>query len=156
MLITGDQLLAHVVGDYILQSDWMANSKTKSSWPALAHVLTYMLPFLFLTRSLPALAFIVGTHFIIDRWRLARYICWIKNFLQPRFAWTRTCSCGSTEKCGHDCGQPVTSQVRNYPWSECVGTGYHKDRPPFMAVWLMIITDNAMHVLLNGLALKYL
>ncbi len=129
-MITADQLLCHAIGDYCLQSDWMANNKTKRSLAALAHVATYALPFLFLRPSVPALAVIVGTHFVIDRWRLARYVCWWKN-----------------QVFGADPFQP---------WSECDGTGYHKDRPPWMAVWLMIIADNCMHVILNGIALKYL
>jgi len=128
-MLTADQLLAHVVGDYILQSDWMANEKTKKNVAALAHVLTYVLPFLFITQSPIALGIIVVSHFVIDRWRLARYVCWFKNFLAPK-------------------GQ-------NRPWSECQATGYHADRPPWMTVWLMIITDNAMHALCNGLAIYY-
>jgi hypothetical protein len=46
-MITANQLVAHAVGDYILQSDWMANEKTKRSLAALLHVMTYALPFLF-------------------------------------------------------------------------------------------------------------
>lgn len=131
MFITADQLVLHAIGDYVLQSDWMANEKTKRKVAALAHVVTYTLPWLFLTTSWKALVFIAVTHFIIDHWRLARYICWLKNEVFSPKDW-------------------------RHPWSECVGTGYHKDRPPWMAVWLMIIADNVMHVLLNGLAMKYL
>lgn len=39
---------------------------------------------------------------------------------------------------------------------ECAATGYPPDRPPFLAVWLLIIADNILHVLINGLALRYL
>lgn len=129
-MITADQLVLHALGDYVLQSDWMATTKTTKSIAALAHVVTYTLPFLLVTRSPAALAVILVTHFVIDRWRLARYACWLKNWLGPA---------GS-----------------NFPWSECVGTGYHKDRPPWMSVWLMIIADNTAHVICNGLALAYL
>jgi hypothetical protein len=127
-MITADQLVAHAIGDYILQSDWMATEKTKRSLAACAHVLTYFLPFLFLTRSLAALVFIAGTHFVIDRWRLARYVCWAKNWPWP--------------------GHPA--------WSACVNTGYPSDRPVWLATWLLIIADNIMHVVLNGIALRYL
>ena len=92
--------------------------------------MTYTLPFLFLTRSVVALAVICVTHFVIDRWRLARYVVWVKNYLAPR---------GS-----------------NRPWSECVGTGYPAERPAWLAVWLLIIADNVMHVTINALALAYL
>lgn len=127
-MITADQLLAHVIGDYVIQSDYMATEKTKKSIAAAAHVVTYALPFLFLTTSVAALAVIVGTHFIIDRWRLARFICWAKNWPWPG----------------------------RQPWSKCVGTGYPEDRPAWLAVWLMIIVDNTLHVSINGLAILWL
>jgi len=141
-MITADQLIAHAVGDYVVQSDWMANTKTKKSIAALAHVLTYTLPFLFLTRSPAALAIIAGTHFIIDRWRLARYVCWAKNWLGA----------------GKFVVQEPLGEVylpANLPWSECKATGYTPDTPPWLAVWLLIIVDNTMHVICNGLALHY-
>jgi hypothetical protein len=123
-------LLAHLVGDYILQSDWMANEKTKRWLPAWAHAVTYGLPFLLVTQSPTALAVIVVTHAVIDHYRLARHVVWAKNFLAPRAWW--------------------------HPWSECSATGYHKDRPPWMTVWLMIIADNAMHLIINVAAVHYL
>jgi Protein of unknown function (DUF3307) len=173
-MITADQLVCHAVGDYILQSDWMANTKTKQSVAAFAHVLTYMLPFLFLRPSPFALFVIVSTHFVIDRWRLARYVCWAKNWLAiPQ----RRESCGVVigmeyTTCGQHYGKNAVNGTGlcerhggtevapvspvNYPWSECSATGYHKDRPAWMAVWLMIIADNTMHIFINGLALTYL
>jgi Protein of unknown function (DUF3307) len=78
-MFTASQLVAHAFGDYILQTQWMADWKAKRSLAALAHVLTYLLPFLLLTRSPLALLVIGGTHFLIDRFRLARYVCWLKN-----------------------------------------------------------------------------
>lgn len=78
-LFTADQLVAHAVGDYILQSDWMADNKTKSHVAAAVHAITYTLPFVFLTHNPWALAMICGTHFVIDRWRLARFVVWLKN-----------------------------------------------------------------------------
>jgi hypothetical protein len=123
-------LLAHLFGDYVLQSDWMANEKTKRWWPAVAHAITYGLPFLLVTRSPAALAVIVVTHAVIDRYRLARHVVWAKNFLAPRSYW--------------------------HPWSECSATGYHQDRPVWLAVWLLIIADNAMHLAINGAAVMWL
>lgn len=79
MLFTGDQIVAHLVGDYLLQSHWMATEKTKNSVAAAVHAITYTLPFLFITQSIAALAVICGTHFVIDRWRLARLVVWLKN-----------------------------------------------------------------------------
>ncbi|MFH9798120.1 DUF3307 domain-containing protein [Streptomyces virginiae] len=123
-------LLAHLVGDYLLQSDWMANEKTKRWWPAWAHALTYGLPFLLVTQSPAALAVIVGTHAVIDHYRLARHVVWAKNFMSPRSHW--------------------------HPWSECSATGYHQDRPLWMTVWLMIIADNTIHLVINVAAVRYL
>ena len=51
-------LVCHLVGDYLLQNDWMAQGKTSRWGPALAHAASYTLPFLFLTTSWKALAFI--------------------------------------------------------------------------------------------------
>lgn len=130
MFVTADQLLCHAIGDYLLQSDWMANEKTKRSLAAALHAITYALPFFALRPSWTALAFIVGTHFVIDRWRLARFVVWVKNYSAPP---------GS-----------------NPPWRECTATGYAPDRPAWLAVWLLIIADNVCHILLNALALAYL
>ena len=129
-MITADQLLCHAIGDYILQSDWMANEKTKKSIAALVHVATYGLPFLFLRPSWKAYAVIIGTHFVIDRWRLARFVVRAKNTL----------------------GDGAPSMFKDY----ATATGYTAETPAWLAVWLLIIADNIMHVLINGLALKYL
>jgi chromate transport protein ChrA len=126
-MISANQLVAHLVGDYVLQSDWMASTKTKKSIACLAHILTYSIPFLFFQPSMLALAVIAGSHFIIDRWRLARYVVWAKNWMGP-----------------------------NQPWKECKATGYPPNCPAWMAVWLMILVDNILHVVINGLALHYL
>lgn len=126
-MITADQVMLHMIGDYILQSDWMALNKTKEHFPAFAHALVYSLPFLILGPSLPAWVVIFGTHFLIDRYRLARYVVWAKNWLGP-----------------------------NQPWEKCKATGYPDDRPPWLAVWLLIIADNIMHVAINGFALRLL
>jgi hypothetical protein len=133
MLVVADQVVAHLVGDYILQSDWMALEKTKRSIPAIVHAVAYSLPFLFFRPSLLAWLVIVLTHFIIDRWRLARFVVYAKNFIAP---W------------GY--------RPSRAPWSEYAATGYHESRPRWMAVWLMIIADNTMHLLCNGIALKCL
>lgn len=128
-MITADQLVAHAIGDYVLQSDWMANEKTKRSTAAAVHALAYSLPFLLFRPSLVAFVVIAGTHFLIDRFRLARFVVFAKNMLQPR-PWPA--------------------------WADCNVTGYSSSRPPWLAVWLLIITDNVMHVIINGLALRFL
>jgi len=79
MIFTADQIVAHLVGDYLLQSHWMATEKTRNSVAAAVHAVTYTLPFAFITWSPVALALICVTHFIVDRWRLARFVVWAKN-----------------------------------------------------------------------------
>lgn len=123
-------IILHCVGDYCLQSDWMAAEKTKRSWPALAHAFVYTVPFVILTRSIVALMFIMVTHFLIDRFRLIRYLCWAKNFLAPK---------------GY-----------NKPWKDCKATGYPSDKPAWLTVWLMIIADNTLHLACNSFALIWL
>jgi hypothetical protein len=125
------QLIYHLIGDYALQSSWMANNKTKRWVPAIVHAFTYFLPFLVMLQpSLSASIVMVGTHLIIDRFRLARYVGYTKNFLAPRSEWK--------------------------PWDECKETGNHKDTPPHIADWLMIILDNTMHLIINDFALSHL
>jgi len=161
MIFTAGQIVAHLVGDYAIQSDWMAAKKTERSWQgrgaAFVHAVLYTLPFVAITRSWRALVFILVTHFIIDHWRLARHVGWLKNWMAPKWLGVQ-CECGEQEKCS-DCGfsdgKPWkrTWFVRNLPWRKCSKTGYPDDKPAWMAVWLLIITDNTMHLLLNGVAL---
>lgn len=124
------QLITHLVGDYCLQSHWMANEKTKRWVPALIHALAYSLPFLFLRPSLLAYVVIVGSHAMIDHWRLARYVAYAKNFLAPHKLWPK--------------------------WPDCQATGFTSDTPAWLSVWLMIIIDNIMHLLINGATLAWL
>lgn len=131
------QLLCHLWGDYILQSDWMAQNKTKDWFPAIIHAMVYTLCFLPLigaTRTPWAGCVICGTHFLIDRFRLARYAVWVKNWMGPWGA--------------------------NLYWRNCKTTGYlDADRlgpPAWMSVWLLIIADNTLHLTINFLALRYL
>ena len=127
-MFNADQLIAHAVGDYILQSDWMVREKYKNSLATLCHVIFYTLPFLLLTQNPWTLLVISGTHFAIDRWRLARYVIWAKNRPWPD----------------------------SKPWSECSDTGYPQDVPVYASMWLFIIVDNIMHVIINGAAIRYI
>ena len=129
-MVTADQLLAHAVGDYVIQSDWMAREKTRNWLVALVHAATYSLPFLLLGPSRVALAVIVLSHAVIDRLRLARYVCWAKN-------------------------QAFGAKTDRRPFAECAATGYAPERPQWMTVWLLIVADNVMHVLINAAALRW-
>lgn len=120
-------ILAHLVGDYILQTHWMASEKVKRLWPAVVHGVVYTLPFLFITQSPMALLAIAGTHIVIDRYRLAKHVVWFKNQFAPK-----------SHRTGHT-------------WS-----GYSPNLPDYMAFWLLIITDNVIHILINVGAVKWL
>lgn len=127
-MFTADQLVAHAVGDYLLQTEWMAQHKTKRSLPALVHCLFYILPFLLLTQNPLTILVIGSTHFVLDRWHLARVVIWAKNRPFPGSA----------------------------PWKECRETGFPKDTPDYIARWLLIIVDNILHIITNAIALTYI
>jgi Protein of unknown function (DUF3307) len=122
------QLLAHLTGDYLLQNDWMAVEKTSRSWPAAVHAVTYTAAFVPLTRHPARLAVIGGSHFVIDRWRLARYVVWARNQLSPA--------------------------SYRAPWADCRATGFPPGRPDWLTVWLMFIADNTLHGLINAAVLS--
>ena len=142
-------LLCHFVGDYILQTDWMALNKNKKSWNCLVHVIIYTACFLFLTLSWKALLFIGVTHFIFDRFPvLIKRAIWVKNFFP----------------------------LMDYPdWPLCMSTGYFDDSPYnelkpdrtdierfgkprhfFITIWIYITIDNTLHLLCNLIALTIL
>lgn len=123
-----EQLILHAVGDYVTQTDKMAVNKVKSSKWALIHCFVYTAPFYMITQSLLALFVIFSTHFVIDRFRLARYVIFARNKITD---WS-------------------------LEWEDCKATGFHYDRPPWLAVWLMIIVDNVIHVSINYLSVGYL
>lgn len=75
-----DQLICHLIGDYVLQTHWMVRYKHQKLFIAVIHAFTYVLPFIFITRALPALSIIFVTHTIIDHFRLARHIIRIRNW----------------------------------------------------------------------------
>ena len=122
-----EQLLLHLLGDYVLQSDWMARNKTQATWPALCHATLYSLPFLLIGTPLAVLA-IFGAHFVMDRFRLARCVVWMKNWLSPS----------------------------RDPWRECSSTGMPKATPEWLAVWILIAVDNTIHLIWNYAALRWL
>lgn len=122
-----EQIILHLIGDYITQTDWMATEKTKRTWAAFCHAIVYSLPFVMLTDSATALIIIFSTHLLIDRYRLARYVIFAKN-------WT-------------------TNQ--SLKWKDCSATGYPDSMPPWLSVWLMIIADNTMHLAINYSAIRW-
>lgn len=123
--------LAHLVGDYVLQSHWMATEKVKRWLPALLHGIAYTLPFALITQNPWALATIGGTHAVLDRYRLAKHVIWAKNFLAPKRTWTT--------------------------WTEASGNaGFPAAVPAGLATALLIVVDNTLHIAINSGALTWL
>lgn len=123
-----EQLLAHFSGDYLLQTSHMAQHKIHSWAVALLHASFYTLPFVFITRSPAALAVILGTHALIDRYRLARYVSMARNMAGDPRHWRRYRT----------------------------ATGYADNLPVWIATGLVIIVDNTLHLLINYFAIRYL
>lgn len=73
MVANAYRLLAlHMLGDYVLQTDFLAKTKGKNPWHLLAHCVTYTLPFALVYGVDWRIAFLLATHFLIDA-RKARY-----------------------------------------------------------------------------------
>jgi hypothetical protein len=62
-------IVGHLVGDYLLQNDWMALNKKKRSLPCIVHCTLWTLSVCFFAGwwTLPAIAVLWVTHFIQDR-----------------------------------------------------------------------------------------
>ena len=146
-----EQLILHLIGDYITQSDWMANGKTSKYLPAMVHATVYSLPFLLLRPSWLAFSVILVTHFFIDRFRLAKYVVWVKNLIVPRIK-----SVSLEVYQAYYIERTVWEVDPKRHWENCKATGYPSETPPFLAVWLMIIADNTMHLTINYLSLRFL
>lgn len=130
------ELLLHLIGDYVFQTEQMAVRKLGSWRWAVFHALAYSLPFfLYLgvingswTAGWLAWFVIFSTHAVIDRLAIAKTICRIKNLV-----WF-----------GSDV--PEREEV----------TGYGIETPPFIRFWLVVIVDNTLHLIINHIALNYL
>lgn len=118
-------LLAHLIGDFCLQSQSMADRKTTSLPWACLHAALYTMPFVLLTHDLWRLGVIFGTHAVIDRYRLAaRWVAFYGTGTRAAGLWSRFNV--STE--------PV---------------------PAFLAVWLTIIVDQTFHLCINQWVLAW-
>jgi hypothetical protein len=78
--------LAHFIGDYLLQNDYMAFGKKKSSFICTFHVVTYLLPFLFTGLNWWQLVMVGVQHFIQDRTQIVVWLMRVKGsakFAEP-------------------------------------------------------------------------
>lgn len=128
-------LICHFIGDYILQSHWMATQKTIRWWPAIAHGLTYTLPFavlIFATHgvtgwTLLSLLVIGGTHVLIDHFRWAKHVGWLRNQMGPKAY------------------RPGFSEAM-------ANGGFNASTPIWLSSFLLFVSDNTIHVIINFLA----
>jgi hypothetical protein len=82
-------ILAHFVGDYFLQTDFMAANKKKSSCVCLFHVVTYLVPFLLTPLLWWQIGLIGLQHFAQDRTNFVVWLMRVKgseDFAKPPFA----------------------------------------------------------------------
>lgn len=143
-------LLCHFVGDFILQSDWMALNKSRSSLHCLVHVLVYTACFLVLTVSWKALLFIGVTHFFLDRFHSPlKHLLWIKNHLNPTLSYPPYDYCNST---GYFDDSPYNIKQAD----EVMTKKFGKPRHFFITIWIYITIDNTLHLLCNLIALTLL
>lgn len=98
-------ILAHFIGDFLFQNDWMAVGKKKSSWICTVHVFFYMLPFLLTDLSLIQLILIAVQHWLQDR---TTFIAW----------WCRTMGSFQSELKHKTLpwGHFVVDQVMHFVW----------------------------------------
>ena len=71
-------LVSHFMGDYVLQTDFLAKTKGNNVWHLFAHSVLYSLPFMIAFGFDWKVPFIIGTHIIIDalkaRYKVINYI----------------------------------------------------------------------------------
>ena len=85
-------IIGHLVGDYLLQNDWMALNKKQCSLPCAVHCTLWTLAVCGFAGwiSLPAIAVLWVTHFIQDRTHIIEF--WMTKinrqpeFVKPPFA----------------------------------------------------------------------
>lgn len=68
-------ILAHFIGDFLLQSDWQAINKKKSNYICFIHICLYMLPFLLVEITWVQFLLIGVQHYIQDRSKFISWYC---------------------------------------------------------------------------------
>lgn len=131
-----EQILLHLVGDYITQTQWMADNKVRRWWPAVLHASIYALPFLMLG-SLRAVLVIWATHVVIDRFSPAKYVILLKNFFGDKL--------------------PVSEpEIDSFALKMWDNFGLPPHVPKWVAFPVYVAVDNTMHLLINYGALRWL
>ena len=82
-------IYAHLIGDYLMQNDWMALNKKKSTLACAVHVGTYMIPFLLTPLAIWQILLIGLQHYLIDR---TQFIIWFMKIKGSEKFATGPCS----------------------------------------------------------------
>lgn len=82
-------ILAHFIGDYILQTDEMALNKKRPDLYCGIHVVFYMVPFLLCDFDLWQLILIAIQHYVIDR---TNFVVWFMKWKGSETFATGPCS----------------------------------------------------------------
>lgn len=124
-------LIGHLVGDYLCQNDWMAFGKRQSNWICLLHsfIWSIMVCMFGQIESVEAFAFLLATHFLIDRYNFIPW--WMELIGQDRF---------------RDCDRLEINQEDNdHP--EFKGFKMTSFRiVPGLGPWSSIVVDNIWHI----------
>lgn len=133
-----EQLLLHLFGDFIVQNDYVALNKKKNTLKGwiycLWHCISYSLPFLLITNWKAVL--VIGlTHFIIDKTNIVAYFLAMRNNTKEllyvgNFKWVKKYN------------------VKNF--------GFLPERPFAITIWLLIFTDNTLHLIINYLCVTFI
>jgi hypothetical protein len=125
--------LAHFIGDFVLQSTFIAERKLQNFLVCIFHVLVYSIPFYFLvSTNWTFLGVIAITHLIMDFLRIAEFVSYLKNVLINHKIWILD-----------------KQELQRYSWFNCK-YGYPKDVPEHLASWLLIIVDQILHIISNA------
>lgn len=129
-------IFAHLIGDYLIQNDWMAQNKQKSSWACTVHVATYMIPFFFCGLTEWQFLLIAIQHWIQDR-ATVRVVEEVGTF-GHRYRLAK--------------GLPYSEDGTNaFDMSLIKFLMYKSGKPSFIdppfAPWSIILTDNIIHIL---------
>lgn len=127
-------LICHLIGDFWLQTPWMANNKFKENLPAAIHAFLYSIPFLF-AFNLSATAYwtILLTHYVIDRYSVGSKLIWLKNYIVDQFFFFEP--------------QPDYKDTL---------LGMSKETPLAVSFGVYVAAENVLHLIINALSIAYL
>ncbi len=152
------QLVAHLAGDFVLQSQAMASGKLTSWRWAFVHAAVYSLPFAVLLgltapleRAAIALIVIGGTHAVIDRLALAKRWCVWYGVGFPGI-WHRAAVWRWERQHRRD---RAWIYGRPGPWLLPARPEPPALPPPCLGTWLIVVVDNTAHLAINATAIGW-